>query len=59
MLLALPVAYRDADLTVYRVGGEHPEASQRALLIAAHLVWLTMLVLGAAATLRFRRDESR
>ena len=57
--LALPVAYRDADLTVYRVGGEHPEASQRALLIAAHLVWLTMLVLGAAATLRFRRDESR
>ena len=57
--LALPVAYRDADLTVYRVGGEHPEASHRALLIAAHLVWLTMLVLGAAGTLRFRRDESR
>ena len=57
--LSLPVAYRDADLTVYRVGGEHPEASHRALLIAAHLVWLTMLVLGAAGTLRFRRDESR
>ena len=58
-LLALPVAYRDGDLTVYRVGGDHPEASHRALLIAAHLVWLAMLVLGAAGTMRFRRANMR
>ena len=58
--LALPVAYRDEDLTVYRVGGDYPAASHRPVLIAAHLVWLAMLVLGAAgARLRFRRDESR
>ena len=41
--LALPVAYRDDDLTVYRVGGDYPAASHRPVMIAAHLVWLAML----------------
>lgn len=38
--LDLPVAFAADDLTVYRVGGEHPAASHRGLVIAAHLVWL-------------------
>jgi hypothetical protein len=45
--LALPVAYRSDDLTVYRVGGDHPAAAHRGVLIAAHLVWLAALVVGA------------
>ena len=61
--LALPVAYRDEDLTVYRVGGDYPAASHRPVLIAAHLVWLAMLVIGAAgmsvsAAMRFRVRRS-
>jgi hypothetical protein len=46
--LDLPVALTDDDVTVYRVGGEHPGASHRGLAIAAHLVWLGALVAGAA-----------
>ncbi len=46
--LALPVAYRDDDLTVYRVGGDYPAASHRPVMIAAHLVWLALLAIGAA-----------
>ncbi len=42
--LNLPVAYRDGDLTLYRVGGSAPAASGRGLLIGAHLVWLALLV---------------
>jgi len=49
--LALPVAYRDDDLTLYRVGGDHPAAAHRGVLIAAHLIWLTALVVGAIGTL--------
>jgi hypothetical protein len=45
--LALPVAYRDDDLTLYRVGGDHPAAAHRGVLIAAHLIWLATLVVGA------------
>ena len=61
--LALPVAYRDEDLTVYRVGGDYPAASHRPVMIAAHLVWLAMLVIGAAgmsvsAAMRFRVRRS-
>jgi hypothetical protein len=59
--LALPVAYADDDLTVYRVGGEHPGASHRGLIIAAHLVWLAALLAGAigmgVTALRRRRSE--
>ena len=46
--LSLPVAYSDDDLVVYRVGGDHPRASHRGVMIAAHLVWLTTLLAGAA-----------
>jgi hypothetical protein len=85
--LALPVAYRDDDLTLYRVGGErsdggwvggersdggwvggersdggwvggdHPAATHRGVLIAAHLVWLAALIVGAVGMLagRFRK----
>ncbi|ORV54111.1 hypothetical protein AWC02_01300 [Mycolicibacter engbaekii] len=49
-LTRLPVAYRDADLTVYRVGGHAPNVptGPRRAAIAAHLVWLAMLAAGAA-----------
>jgi hypothetical protein len=48
--LALPVAYSDNDLAVYRVGGDHPPASGRGIVLAAHWVWLALLF-GAAAGL--------
>jgi hypothetical protein len=54
MALALPVAYRDNDLTVYRVGGDHPAASGRGMVLAAHCVWLALLVAGAAGGLAGR-----
>ena len=37
------------DVTVYRVGGDHPASSHRGLLIAAHLAWLGLLLAGSAA----------
>jgi hypothetical protein len=45
----LPVAFQDADLTVYRIGGASPGASanRRAVMMAAHLVWLAMLATAA------------
>ncbi len=48
-LSRLPVAYRDSDFTVYRVGGRAPKnpAGPRRAVLAAHLVWLAMLVVGA------------
>jgi hypothetical protein len=45
--LTLPVAFTDDDITVYPVGGEHPAASRRGVMIAAHLVWLAALLAGA------------
>lgn len=45
--LDLPVAYRDGDIAVYRIGGDQAASPHRALLIAAHLVWLLTLVGGA------------
>jgi hypothetical protein len=61
-LAELPVAYRDDGITLYRVGGNAPGASpgRRAALIAAHLVWLAVLVAGAVGAgvgvgARFRR----
>ncbi|WP_170847447.1 hypothetical protein [Mycolicibacterium fluoranthenivorans] len=60
----LPVAYRDGDLTLYRVGGTAPAASGRAVAIAAHLVWLGVLVgagllaLGRAYPAMTRRAHS-
>lgn len=49
--LSLPIAYRDNDIALYRAGGTAPAASGRALLIAAHVVWLGMLIGGLAAML--------
>ncbi|MGV0836741.1 hypothetical protein [Mycolicibacterium thermoresistibile] len=49
-----PVAYRDADMAVYRIGGEMPSSPHRPVLIVAHLVWLGVL-LTAALRLGFRR----
>ena len=46
--LDLPLAYRDGDIAVYRIGGDHPASPHRNLLIAAHLVWLLALAGGAA-----------
>jgi hypothetical protein len=42
----LPVSYHDDDLTVYRVGGDFPEAPGRGLVLAAHLAWLALLAAG-------------
>ncbi|MEO8814364.1 MAG: hypothetical protein ABI307_00465 [Mycobacterium sp.] len=49
-LARLQVAYRDADLTLYRVGGDMAGASagRRRLAVLAHLAWLALLVAGAA-----------
>ena len=50
-LRQLPVAYRDDDLTLYRVGGASPVAAQgkRVAMVAAHVVWLGLLLIGAVA----------
>ena len=55
--VALPVAYRDDDLTVYAVGGDSTASPQRALMLAAHAVWLGLLGFGLAGMLlcRWRR----
>ena len=49
--LPLPVAYHDEDLTLYRVGGDHPHLSGRGIVVAAHWVWLGLLVLSALVSL--------
>jgi hypothetical protein len=51
-LAQLPVTYRDADLTLYRVGGGMPGATseRRREVTAAHLIWLALLVVGAAGS---------
>ncbi|MCW2551039.1 MAG: hypothetical protein JWR78_820 [Mycobacterium sp.] len=60
--LTLPVAFTDDDITVYRVGGEHPAASHRGVMIAAHLAWLAALLAGAigmiATAVRRRRRRA-
>ena len=49
--LALPVAYQDADLTLYWVGGDHPAASGRGVMLTVHWVWLGTLVLSGLLAL--------
>jgi hypothetical protein len=46
---ALPVVYRDADLSLYRVGGNTigVPADRRLATVIAHLAWLAMLTAGA------------
>jgi hypothetical protein len=53
--LDLPVAYRDADISLYDVGGTAPAASGRGLLIAAHVLWLVILVAAGVGALVTRR----
>ncbi|EHB55418.1 putative transmembrane protein [Mycolicibacterium rhodesiae JS60] len=59
-LQGLPVAYRDDDLTLYRVGGSSQAAPQRkqALAVAVHLVWLALLVGAGIAGLVGRRPRT-
>ena len=47
----LPVTYRDADLTLYRVGGSSPVAAQgrRTVMVVAHAAWVALLAVSAAA----------
>jgi hypothetical protein len=56
--LTLPVAYHDEELTLYRVGGDHPAASGRGIVLAAHWVWLGLL-LGSLLALAFGVVASR
>jgi hypothetical protein len=58
--LPLPVAYEDEDLTLYRVGGDQPHPSGRGIVLAAHWVWLALLVVGliGAGSGRRRRPVS-
>ncbi|MCB1263183.1 MAG: hypothetical protein KDB56_01025 [Mycobacterium sp.] len=55
-LRRLPVVYRDADLTLYRVGGLGRQWSapqwKRGAVLAAHLLWGGLLVGGAAVLAR-------
>ncbi|AKK30160.1 membrane protein [Mycobacterium sp. EPa45] len=55
-LAQLPVAYRDGELTLYRVGGVSQPAPQgkRAAVVAAHVVWVVMLT-GAGILLLVNR----
>ena len=58
-LAGLPVAYRDADLTLYSVGGATAgaDAGRRRTVVAAHVVWLAMLAVGATGLATRRRTE--
>jgi hypothetical protein len=62
-VLSLPVAYHDEDLTLYRVGGDHPAAAGRGIVLAAHWVWLGLLlisgVLAGLLTAWARRVSNR
>jgi hypothetical protein len=51
------VAESADDLTVSRIGGDHPAAPHRAFMLATHAVWLVMLVASGAGALvgRIRR----
>lgn len=51
-LKRLPVAYRNSALTLYRVGGRAPgqPPGPRRAVLAAHLLWLAMLVVGAGGS---------
>jgi hypothetical protein len=53
--LALPVAYRDNDLVLYRIGGDHPPASGRGIVLAAHWLWLVLLIGGGCLAVLRRR----
>jgi hypothetical protein len=52
--LSLPVAYHDDDLTLYRVGGDHPAAPDRSIVLAAHWLWLALLIAGLGGMLALK-----
>jgi hypothetical protein len=56
-LTRLPVAYHDTELTLYRVGGVSQPAPQgkRTAVVAAHIVWLALLIGGGILALVKRR----
>ena len=49
--LPLPVAYRDEDLVLYWVGGDHPAHAGRGVMLAVHWVWLGTLIVGLAGAI--------
>ncbi|QLL09950.1 hypothetical protein H0P51_02715 [Mycobacterium vicinigordonae] len=57
----LTPVYRDAEMTLYRIGGVSPGASagHRLAVLAAHWVWLLMLVGGAIGVLAERALKKR
>jgi hypothetical protein len=57
---ALPVAYRDGDLTLYRVEGSSQVAPQGKLVlaVAVHLVWLALLIGAGVVGLAGRRPRA-
>jgi len=59
--LPLPVAYRDQHLILYWVGGDHPAAVGHGIVLAAHWVWLGLLIagLGGMLAVRLRRRSIR
>lgn len=60
-LAGLPLAYDDAEIRLYHVGGSGPAASraERAAVLLAHLMWLGLLGAGAVgmAAARWRGDS--
>ena len=57
--LPLAVAYHDQDITLYRVGGDQPPAAGRGVVLAAHWVWLSLLMLSGLLALVLRRARRR
>lgn len=58
----LTPAYRDGDIALYRIGGQAAAAPapHRLAVLIAHLLWLSMLILGAVAMVAAKfTDKSR
>ncbi|MGY4654538.1 hypothetical protein ACVWWN_008334 [Mycobacterium sp. URHB0021] len=53
--LPLPTVYHDDDITLYRVGGQHPVTPHRGIVLMAHFVWLASLIAGLAGMIVSRR----
>lgn len=64
MLARLDTVYRDGDITLYRVPGPWlsigAPSGRRAIVIAAHLIWVALLAAGAvaAAARRYRTRQA-
>lgn len=57
----LTPAYRDGELALYRIGGDAPgiSGSRRGAVVAAHLAWLAMLLIGGVGAACLRRRPIR